>query len=44
MNRPQTPVKGIICGNYGNEAAIDITNKYESAANAKMMGKPRGPP
>jgi hypothetical protein len=27
-NRPQTPVKGIIWGNYGNDAATEITDKY----------------
>ena len=28
-NRPSTPVKGIIFGQYGNAAAEQINSKYE---------------
>ena len=31
-NRPSTPVKGIISGEYGNMAADEINTKYEYAA------------
>ena len=31
-NRPSTPVKGIISGEYGNIAAEEINMKYDYAA------------
>ena len=38
-NRPGTPVKGIIFGHYGNEAAVQIDQKYEQAAEMKKNQK-----
>jgi hypothetical protein len=35
-NRPSTPVKGIISGDYGNMATDEINMKYEYAAEIKM--------
>ena len=38
-NRPSTPVKGIIFGQYGNAAAEQINSKYEQAAIMKQNQK-----
>ena len=38
-NRPSTPVKGIIFGQYGNAAADEINIKYEQAAIIKQNQK-----
>ena len=38
-NRPQTPVKGIISGDYGNQAEKEIVNKYTNLAEEKITKK-----
>ena len=34
--RTQTPVKGILHGDYGNQAEIEIKNAYDIEADARM--------